>query len=70
MYGEYEPGEAPPHPSALVLLTDELELLLAFREAYAHIGETLPPATWPVRRPRPFVGAPPDLQARLPMVAP
>lgn len=37
-------GDAPPHGSALLLLTDSAEEIRAFADAYAHLGDALFPA--------------------------
>jgi hypothetical protein len=42
-------GGSPPHPSAIVLLSDEPELHAKFSAAYSHLGEVLPPARMPIR---------------------
>lgn len=49
MSAMFERGKSPPHPSAVVLLSDEPALHEAWREAYAELGEVLPPARMPVR---------------------
>jgi len=48
----FERGKQPPHPSAVVLLSDEPALHAAWRKAYAPLGEVLPPARMPVREAR------------------
>lgn len=45
-----ERGKSPPHPSAVILLSDEPALHEAWRKAYAPLGEVLPPARFPSRR--------------------
>lgn len=45
-----ERGKSPPHPSAVVLLSDEPALHDAWRAAYSSLGEVLPPARLPSRR--------------------
>jgi hypothetical protein len=42
-------GNAPPHGSALLLLTDRLDEVLAFADAYAHLGAALTPVRVPRR---------------------
>lgn len=46
----FERSKSPPHPSAVVLLSDEPALHDAWSEAYAELGEVLPPAQMPNRR--------------------
>lgn len=47
--GGVERGDAPPHGSALLLLTDSAEEMRAFAAAYEHMGDALLPAKMPVR---------------------
>jgi hypothetical protein len=49
MSAMFERGKSPPHPSAVVLLSDEPALHETWRKAYADLGEVLPPARMPVR---------------------
>lgn len=42
-------GEAPPHGSALLLLTDSWDEFRAFARAYAHLGNALAPLDMPAR---------------------
>lgn len=49
MKANFKRGDGAPHPSAIVLLSDEPALHAAWREAYADLGEVLPPARMPVR---------------------
>jgi hypothetical protein len=44
-----ERSSSPPHPSAVILLSDEPILHEAWRDAYANLGEILPFAKMPVR---------------------
>lgn len=54
LFGErwhYERGGAPPHPSAILLLSDDEDLIDRWREAHEPIGATLGPRMIPPRRP-------------------
>lgn len=61
-----ERGKSPPHPSALILLSDEPDLHAAWREAYASLGEVLPPSRLPSRRLHAI--PPPEPSAQLSLV--
>ncbi len=46
---EYERGDAPPHGSALLMLTDTIAMASRFVAAYAHLGECVLPGLLPSR---------------------
>ena len=48
-YSPAAKSNSPPHASAILLLTDEPELMAKWASAYAHLGETLPPSRMPER---------------------